>query len=332
MRIASKFVLIATAIIFVAEAAHAQWVWTPQTGRWVNLKRVPKESPELQVEYARSLMLEGRHKRALDETEKFNKFYSDTEFADDNQYLRGEIRMNMGNHKGAAKEFQQLVKSYPSTELYTQAIQKQYEIGDHFYEAGQKKRERKWALMKNRPLRRATEVYAMVIENQPFSPEAAQAQYKIGLCHHARKDYTEAAFEYRRVIEDYAGSEWVDDAGYGLAMCYVDGSLPPDYDQSRAKLAVRAIDDFKNQYPGDSRAAELDGKRQAMRDKLAESQLRTARFYVKRREFLSARIYFESLVKDFADTPAAAAAQQWLDSNPGAPTLRARPGTMAAAQ
>ncbi len=162
----------------------------------------------------------------------------------------------------------------------------------------------------------------MVIANEPFTPEAAQAQYKVGLCHYAREEYTEAAFEYRHVIEDYATSEWADDASYGLAVCYYDGSLPPDYDQTNSMLAVRAIDEFKGQFGTDTRVSELDGKRGEMRERLAEGQLRQAGFYVKRREFGAARIYYELIAKDYADTSAAAKAQEWLNANPGAPTLR----------
>lgn len=308
--------------VLLTLSAQAEWTWTPETGRWVNVNRMPKESPELQVEYARSLLLEGKYKKALEETTKFSKFFPTSDAADDNQFLRGEIRMKQGNFKGAAKEFQQVLKNYPSTELYQQAIANQYIIGDHYYDLGQKKMNKKWALLKKRPLKRASDVYGMVIENQPFTPEAAQAQYKVGLCHYAREEYTEAAFEYRRVVEDYASSEWVDDASFGLAQVYTAGSLPPDFDQTNSQLAVRAIDTFKSEFPTDARVAELDPKRQEMRNRLAEGQLRSANFYVKRREFLSARIYFELIAKDYADTPAAEKASAWLAANPGAPKLR----------
>ena len=314
--------LLLLACLAVAGTASAEWTWTPETGRWVNVKRLPKESPELQVEHARSLFLEGKYKQALEETDKFSKFFPSSDAADDNQFLRGEIRLKQGNYKGASKEFQQVLKNYPDTELYDEAIANQYVIGDHYYEQGQKKMNKKFALLKKRPLKRASEDYGMVIENQPFTPEAAQAHYKVGLCHYAREEYTEAAFEYRRVIEDYAASEWVDEAGFGLAMCYYDGSRPADYDQTNTELAVRAIDDFKAQFPTDGRTGDLDTKRSEMRAKLAEGQLRSAAFYVKRREFLSARIYYEQIAKDFADTPAAATANEWLAANPGAPKLR----------
>ena len=58
---------------------------------WVNLKRMPKETPQLQLEYARSLLLEGQYQKAWRETRKFTSFYEGSEYEDDNQFLRGEI-------------------------------------------------------------------------------------------------------------------------------------------------------------------------------------------------------------------------------------------------
>jgi len=156
----------------------------------------------------------------------------------------------------------------------------------------------------------------MVVENQPFTSEAAQAQYKIGLCYFARKEYIEAAFEYRRVIEDYAGSEWVDEAAYGLPLCHYESSLSPLYDQTSSELCVRAVDAFAERYPGDERLEELLEIRVEMRESIAKQRLRTARFYEKHHEAKAARIYHTLLVESFSDTPQAKDAQQWLDENP----------------
>ena len=296
---------------------YAQWTWTPQTGRWVNLKRLPKETPQLQIEYARGLMLEGNHQKAWRETRKFIQFYEDSEFRDDNQYLRGEIKMAQGNLMDAAKEFQSLIANYPDTDHYDAAIGKQYEIGDRYFERGQKKVDQRWALWKKRPLKRAVEVYSMVIENQPFTANAAKAQYQVGLCRYTTENYLEAAFDYRRVIEDYPGSDWVDEASYGLAMCYYDMSLPADYDQTPSQLTIDAIDSFGNRYPDDERLAGLREKQTEMRERIAQQQLLTAKFYEKRRKFGSAKIYYEVLVKNYPDSQAAQVANEWLAANMG---------------
>jgi outer membrane assembly lipoprotein YfiO len=300
-----------------AVSAQAQWTWTPQTGRFVNMKRMPKETAELQIEYTRGLLVEGSYRKAMRETEKFTEFYGKDPMADENQFLRAEILMAQGRSMDAAKAYQQLLAGYPNTKRYQEAIKRQYEIGDQYYEKGLKKVEKRWALFKKRPLKHAAEVYAMVVENQPFTAEAAEAQYKIGLSHYARREYIEAAFEYRRVVEDYSGSDWVDDASFGLAMCYYKGSLKPAYDQTPSQMAVDAIDDFATRYPQDARVADLKAKRGEMRESVANQRLATARFYEKRREYSSARIYYELLAKDFSDTGAAQTAKTWLDNNAG---------------
>ncbi len=302
--------------LLVMQSAQAQWRWTPQTGRWVNIKNLPKETPELQVEYARSLFMKERYKEAYRETEKFEEFYGDTEYADDNQFLRGEIRLAQGKHLAAAREFQQVVANYPDTDLFDAVISKQYEIGDDLYQQGTARANRWWPLFRERPLKRAAEVYGMVIRNQPFTPEAAEAQYKVGLCHYAREGYVEAAYEYRRVVEDYSGSEWVDEASEGLAMCYYGMSLPAAYDQGPSELAINAIDDFKVRFPGDARVADLDAKRVEMREGIASQRLQSAQFYERRREFASARLYYEIVVAEYGETEAGKTAQTWLDEHP----------------
>jgi outer membrane assembly lipoprotein YfiO len=314
-------VLGALATALLAGQAYAQWTWTPQTGRFVNVKRLPKETPELQVEFARSLMVEGNYKEALRETGKFENFYNETDWADDNQFLRGEIKLAMGDYRGAATEFQQVVTVYPDSPYFDQVIEKQYEIGDLFFEKGEANLAKDtllaWRPFQKRPFRRAIDVYNMVIDNQPFTNEAAEAQYKIGLCHFTLEEYVEASFEYQRVIEDYAQSEWADDASYGLAMCYYKSSLPPAYDQAPSLLAVEAIDTFEVKFPADARGDELQTIRTDMIERVATQRLQTAQFYEKRRKFDSARIYYNVVADQFPGTSAAGEAQAWLSANPG---------------
>jgi outer membrane assembly lipoprotein YfiO len=300
--------------------AAAQWTWTPQTGRWINLKNLPKETPELQVEFARSLMLDGKYDKALRETGKFKEFYGDSEYADDNQFLRGEIKMAQGNLRGAANEFQQVIAGYPNTDLYDKAIGKEYEIGDGLYALGEKRIDKKWRLYRKRPFKHAIEVYSTVIESKPFTQEAAQAQYKVGLCRFTRKEYTTAAYEYRRVVEDYPDSEWTDDASHGLAVCYYTASLPPEYDQTPSALATRAIDDFAERYPADARLEDLNIKRVEMRENMARQRLNVARFYERRRKFKAARISYQLVLEQFADTRAAEDAKEWLAKYPAPET------------
>lgn len=321
---------IGVALCFLSGAIQvsAQWTWTPETGRFVNMDSLPKETPELQVEYTRSLVLGGQLSKAMNETEKFTKFYPDTEYADDNQFLRGEIKLAQEDYVQAAEEFQQVISVYPESPLYDDVIANQYKIGDTLFEIGRKRTERtskgfrpwrpltKFNPFRHRPLKKAIDVYTIVIDNQPFTAAAAEAQYKIGLCYFTREQYLEAGFEFRRVIEDYSGSKWVREAAYHLTRSYEEAALGSDYDQGPSKLTRSSIGDFARRYSTDPRVAERERISEEMREIIAEQRYRTARFYEKRRRLDAARIYYEIVAGEFDGTHAAEKAEKWLTENP----------------
>ncbi len=324
----------ATCVLAIAGPASAQWTLTPETGRFVNMGNLPKETAELQVEFTRSLVVGGQLSKAMDETERFTKFYPFTDYADDNQFLRGEIKLAQEEYVKAAEEFQQVISVYPESPLYDDVIANQYKIGDALFEKGSKRLERRstgfrpWRPVtrlnpfRRRPLRKAIDVYTMVIDNQPFTSEAAEAQYKTGLCYFTREEYLEAGFEFTRVLEDYAESEWVREASFYLTRAYEEAAFDPDYDQAPSKLAIGSIGDFSRRYPADPRVPERREVSEKMRESIAEQRFRTARFYEKRRRLDSARIYYEIVAGEFEGTQAAEKAEKWLAENP--PEGRAR--------
>lgn len=310
-----RFAVAAVALMLVAEAVSAQWVWTPQTRRFINVDRLPKETAELQVAYARSLMADGNYRKAMRETAKFQEFYGDSEFADENQFLRGEIFKAQGSYMRAATEFQLVRTGYPNSDLHDRVIDEQYEIAGLYYDRGVAGQDKRWRFFRNRPFRRAIEVYTMVIGNERYGDRAPEARYRIGLCYFTREEYEEAALEYRTVIEEYPNSDWLDEASYDLAMSHYLRSLPPEYDQVPSFLTIGAIDEFEARFPADARNSELAPKREEMRERIATQRLQTAQFYERRRQFQAALISYEVVAEQFPDTPAASEAETWLAEN-----------------
>ncbi len=314
-------------VLLGALPCAAQWTWTPEVGRLVNLKRLPKETPELQVEYARSLLVGGQHSQAFNETKKFRDFYSDSDWADDNQMLRGDIRFGEESYLKSAEEYQLVISGYPESELYDDVIRQQYAVGDTLFEIGQKRAKRvndapawrldkKLTFFKYRPMKKAIEVYNMVIDNQPFTDTAAEAQFKVGLCYFAREEYVEAAFEYRRVLEDYSSSEWVQEALYGLASSYEMGSHSPEYDQAPSQLTVDMIAQFERQFPDDPRVGEMREVSAQMTENMAQHHLITAKHYEKRSKPVAARMMYELLYEEYGHTEAGETARSWLEEHP----------------
>jgi outer membrane assembly lipoprotein YfiO len=332
-----RFVLVVTAFLVLAPAlaVHAQWTYTPEIGRFINLKNMPRETPELQIEYARSLMLDGDYSAALNETDKFDEFYSDSDLVDQNQFLKGEIRLGRKQYKKAAQEFQLVITDHPSSPLYDDVTKKQYEIGDALYEKGVKRYAERddsyWNRIiffldftASRPFKQAVDVYEMVTDNQPFTPEAAEAQFKIGKCYEARGLYAEAADEYQRVLEDYPDSPWVREAAYGLTQSYKETVHDPEYDQGPSLSAIRSVREFAARFPEDERNDELREMESQMWERVAEQRYQTAQFYQRRREMVAARAYYVIVATEHPDTKAGQKAGEWLSKNPLKDTLQSK--------
>jgi len=60
-------VCLAVLSAFSASTAHAYWVWTPKTNKWVNPKLAVKETPKEQMEWAMGFYEKGEFTPALKE-------------------------------------------------------------------------------------------------------------------------------------------------------------------------------------------------------------------------------------------------------------------------
>ena len=77
MRIKTLFTLSITVMLLAlaCEYAHAAWTWTPEIGRWINIRRQPRETAGLQFQYAEKLLTDGETEKAIDEYRKILRFF-----------------------------------------------------------------------------------------------------------------------------------------------------------------------------------------------------------------------------------------------------------------
>ncbi|MBM3254518.1 MAG: hypothetical protein FJZ16_09715, partial [Candidatus Omnitrophica bacterium] len=67
----------------------AYWIWTPESGKWVNPKYAVKDSPEEQFEYAMAYYIAKDYKKSLSEFEKLVRYYPLSRFAPEAQLYIG---------------------------------------------------------------------------------------------------------------------------------------------------------------------------------------------------------------------------------------------------
>lgn len=147
-----------------------------------------------------------------------------------------------------------------------------------------------------------TEFQVLVVSGQG-SAVADEAQYYLAQCYYHLKDYVTAAAEFQRLVRMYPSSEWVDDAQYMIGMCYYKLSPPPGLDQEFTLKAIDAFQRFLEDFPTSDLRPEAEKRMRELRNKLAEKEWKNGELYRKMGYYRSALIYYDSVLKDYYDTP-----------------------------
>lgn len=163
----------------------------------------------------------------------------------------------------------------------------------------------------------AAEDFREVVFNYSGTRIASEAAFLLGECHFNRKEYEPAIDGYLQFLSDYPTASRADEAQIRLAECYL--RLSPNFalDQSETgDKALAAVDKFFEKYPDSKLAQRAAAMRVEIQEKLAQKDFEAGKFYVKRKQFRSARIYLEGIVKEYPDTKWAAEAAAMLTGLP----------------
>lgn len=150
----------------------------------------------------------------------------------------------------------------------------------------------------------------------PYSKFAVLAELRTADAHFAREKWIEAADAYKIFVRFHPRHEQVAYATYRVALAYSKEIgqdvwwMPTavEKDQSAAKDAIRAFDEYLARFPDDENAAEAKKLRIEARARLAENDLYAARFYEEREKWKGAMWRYQRVANEFGDTPRAAAA------------------------
>lgn len=287
-------------LLIPALPAQAFWIWTPESGTWMNPKYAVKDSPKEQLAYARSFLDAGQNAEALREFRKLIKHYSKAREAADAQFDVGRVYEALGKYAAAVDAYQLVLDKYPFSELGPKAVERQYSLAIALMEG--KARDGKLAETLLGTEHRVVEIFRKVIKNDPYGPFAASAQYKIALYFQARAEHQLAREEFEKTLDDYPDSEWAEPARYQIAVSDAKRSVAPQYDQQVTSAAVAGFEDFVRTNPDSGLTAEAREQIRLLSEKEAENVYVVARYYMKNRKYDSVRIYCQQILQKYAQT------------------------------
>lgn len=150
----------------------------------------------------------------------------------------------------------------------------------------------------------------------PYSKFAVQAELRTADAHFAREKWLEAADAYKIFCRFHPRDDKVAYATYRVALAYakeIDQDVwwmpsAVERDQSAARDAIRAFDEYLARFPDDGNAVEAKKLRTDARARLADNDLYAARFYEDRAKWKGAMWRYQRVADEYGDTPRAAAA------------------------
>ncbi len=163
--------------------------------------------------------------------------------------------------------------------------------------------------LQNRQYAVAIELLKGYVDNNAGGADVDQAIELLGESYLRTKQWGEAQTQFERLLRDYPESDSAGTAALRLGDALWGQARGPDFDQEYTEKALEQWQGYLRSYPGHWLNAEGQQRVQKARARLAEKLADTGILYIKLHRPGPARVYFERVVSEFADTtPAAQAA------------------------
>lgn len=295
------FLLIAGCI--QAALLEAYWMWTPETGQWINPKWAVKSTPEDQYIWANENFQDEDYDRAAREFRNLAINYPFSEYAPEAQFMCGESYMREGKYYEAYQEFQRLIVDFPSSKRIEEAIDKEFQAANHFFYMDKKS----WkdfipVFPTLKPHDVAMEIYQQVVKNAPFGPFADDAQYKIGETYLKQGDYTKAVESYEKLIKNYPESDLAEIASYKIALTASQGLYTVKGNIDAQAKALEEFNAFSKEYPDSALIDEAKKEIDFLRNENAQKLYGIALFYEKNKGYKAAEFYYNKVLNEFGET------------------------------
>lgn len=150
---------------------------------------------------------------------------------------------------------------------------------------------------------KAAESFEKVEIEHPYSRWAVKAKLMGAYAHYKDKKYDDAVMSLDRFIKYHPGNQDAPYAYYLKGVCYYDQISPADKDQSNTAKAQDAFQQLILLYPQTPYAVDASHKMNLVLDHLAGQEMEIGRYYLKNKNYLSALNRFNTVVKEYPNTP-----------------------------
>jgi outer membrane protein assembly factor BamD len=157
-------------------------------------------------------------------------------------------------------------------------------------------------LFNDKDYSRALQLFDQLMGVMRATDKAQKIYYDQAYCYYYSKDYTMAAYYFKRFSTNFPNSREAEECTFMSAFCNCQNS--PDYnlDQTITKDAIKELQAFINTYPESKRLPECNELMDKMREKLETKDYKISLLYYRMDDYMAAITSFNNVLKDYPET------------------------------
>ncbi len=310
-----KIVLSAGIFIFLVVLSPppglAYWLWTRESGKWVNPKYAAKDTAEEQFCWAEEFYKADNCKRAIGEYRKILKNFPESPYAVRAQLAIGLSYYKMNKFDQAFEAYQKVIDNYPHSDIVKEALELEEKLAQDFFK---KSSASQFLTPQHRLYNKAGKIYQQIVDNFPFQSRAPELQYKVGWTYYQARNFEEAIEACEKVKKNYPESIWAAESSFMIGLIYWEQSPRVcAYHQNAVNKAVESFQSFVKNYPENDRVKQAKEYLYNLRNRQGEYLFNIGEYYYKNEGSLkAASIYYKKLAEDFSETPCSEKARERL--------------------
>ena len=160
--------------------------------------------------------------------------------------------------------------------------------------------DRAMAMFRKGEFRRAQVILQRTtFEFTPGAPQLAQVRYYLAECSFQLGDYVQAAADFRKVADEFPLTEYAPLALLRAGDANLRLWRRPELDPSYGETALAIYQELAGRYPDTEAAARARPHVKRLENQFAQKSYKTGMFYMRRKAFDSAIIYFKDVIANY---------------------------------
>jgi outer membrane protein assembly factor BamD (BamD/ComL family) len=211
------------------------------------------------------------------------------------RFRQAQLLEQQGEIEDAFDAYDKFLERFPGSSLYATALNRQASMAQSAAEGDVKS---SFLGMKTRlSIDKTVAMLGKVRDHAPKSRTASRAQFTIGELYQAKKKSKEAIAAYRQLVNDQPESPEAPEALFRVGLIMMEEADRGNQNQANLDLAREAFNDYLIQYPGHSRNAEARKLIGSLGGRDLQRSFDIAEFYLKTGKTESAKVYYRDIVK-----------------------------------